>query len=377
MKEILIAGAGFSGSVVARVLAEKGYKVTIFEQRSTIAGNAYDENINNIVSQKYGPHIFHTSSKEVVDFLSKYTEWFEYKHSVKGWVDGKLIPIPFNLTSLETLFDKEISEHVKDVLIKEIGLDKKVPVMQLKKHKDIEIQNIGNFIFEKIFYNYTVKQWGMSPFKLNPMIMERVPVNVSYQDMYFPNDTYHIMPKNGFTPMFEKMLDHPNIKIILNTNILDKITLANGHIYFDGNLFEGELIYTGCIDELFNFQYGKLPYRTLDFKFEEHNVTSYQSASVVNYPNEEDFTRISEFTKFTCDPIKDYTIIVKEYPRAHEIGDIPYYPIEIKDNISLYEKYLVTSKEYSNLHLLGRLANYKYINMDLAVLNAIELANKL
>ena len=377
MKEILIAGAGFSGSVVARVLAEKGYNVTIFEQRSTIAGNAFDENINNIVSQKYGPHIFHTSSKEVVDFLSKYTEWFEYKHSVKGWVDGKLIPIPFNLTSLETLFDKEISDHVKDVLIKEIGLDKKVPVMQLKKHKDREIQNIGDFIFEKIFYNYTVKQWGMSPFKLNPLIMERVPVNVSYQDMYFPNDTYHIMPKNGFTPMFEKMLDHPNIKVVLNTNILDKITLENGQIYFEGNLFEGEFIYTGCIDELFKFQYGKLPYRTLDFKFEEHNVTSYQSASVVNYPNEEDFTRISEFTKFTCDPIKDYTIIVKEYPRAHEIGDIPYYPIEIKENISLYEQYLETSKEYSNLHLLGRLANYKYINMDIAVLNAMELANKL
>ena len=377
MKEILIAGAGFSGSVVARVLAEKGYNVTIFEQRSTIAGNAFDENINNIVSQKYGPHIFHTSNKEVVDFLSNYTEWFEYKHSVKGLVDGKLIPIPFNLTSLETLFDSETSDHVKDILIKEIGLEKKVPIMQLKKHNDKDIQNIGNFIFEKIFYNYTVKQWGMSPFKLNPLIMERVPVNVSYQDMYFPNDTYHIMPKKGFTPMFEKMLDHPNIKVILNTNILDKVTLKNSKIYYNGELFEGEFIYTGCIDELFNFEFGKLPYRTLDFKFEEHNVTSYQSASVVNYPNEEDFTRISEFSKFTCDPIKDYTIIVKEYPRAHEIGDIPYYPIEIKENISLYEKYLDLSKQYSNLHLLGRLANYKYINMDIAVLNAIELANKL
>lgn len=377
MKRILIAGAGFSGAIVARVLADKGYDVTIFEQRSTIGGNAFDENINGIISQKYGPHIFHTSSKEVVDFLSNYTEWFDYKHSVKGYIDGKLVPIPFNLTSLETLFEPDVSAHIKNILFKEIGLGQKVPVMQLKKHKDKEIQKFGDYVFSKVFYNYTVKQWGMDPFKLNPQIMERVPVNVSYQDMYFPNDTYHIMPKNGFTEMFKNLLNHPNIKINLNSNILDHIELTKNHILYKGEIFEGEVIYTGCIDELFNYKYGKLPYRTLDFEFETHNTTSYQEASVINYPNEEAFTRISEFSKFTCSPVENYTIIVKEYPRAHQIGDIPYYPIEIKENISVYDKYSDLAQKYTNLHLLGRLANYKYINMDLAVINALDLAKKL
>ena len=377
MKEILIAGAGFSGSVAARVLAEKGYKVTIHEQRSTIGGNAFDENINGIISQKYGPHIFHTSNKDVVDFLSKYTEWFDYKHSVKGMIDGKLVPIPFNLTSLETLFDANSANHIKEVLFKEIGLGQKVPVMQLKKHKDKEIQKLGDYVFKKVFYNYTLKQWEMEPTKLNPTIMERVPVNVSYQDMYFPNDLYQIMPKYGFTHIFENMLNHPNINVKLNSNILDSLTFEKDGIYYEGKVFEGEVIFTGCIDELFNYKYGKLPYRTLDFEFETHNITSYQEASVVNYPNEEAYTRISEFSKFTCKPVENYTIIVKEYPRSHKLGDIPYYPIEIKENISLYQKYLDLSKKYSNLHLLGRLANYKYINMDLAVQNALDLANSL
>ena len=377
MKEILIAGAGFSGSVAARVLAEKGYKVTVHEQRSTIGGNAFDENINGIISQKYGPHIFHTSNKDVVDFLSKYTEWFDYKHSVKGMIDGKLVPIPFNLTSLETLFDTNSANHIKEVLFKEIGLGQKVPVMQLKKHKDKEIQKLGDYVFNKVFYNYTLKQWEMEPTKLNPTIMERVPVNVSYQDMYFPNDLYQIMPKYGFTHIFENMLNHHNIKVKLNSNILDSLTFENDGIYYEGKVFEGEVIFTGCIDELFNYKYGKLPYRTLDFEFETHNITSYQEASVVNYPNEEAYTRISEFSKFTCKPVENYTIIVKEYPRSHKLGDIPYYPIEIKENISLYQKYLDLSKKYPNLHLLGRLANYKYINMDLAVQNALDLANSL
>ena len=377
MKEILIAGAGFSGSVAARILAEKGYKVTVHEQRSTIGGNAFDENINGIISQKYGPHIFHTSNKDVVDFLSKYTEWFDYKHSVKGMIDGKLVPIPFNLTSLETLFDTNSANHIKEVLFKEIGLGQKVPVMQLKKHKDKEIQKLGDYVFKKVFYNYTLKQWEMEPTKLNPTIMERVPVNVSYQDMYFPNDLYQIMPKYGFTHIFENMLNHPNIKVKLNSNILNSLTFEKDGIYYEGKVFEGEVIFTGCIDELFNYKYGKLPYRTLDFEFETHNITSYQEASVVNYPNEEAYTRISEFSKFTCKPVENYTIIVKEYPRSHKLGDIPYYPIEIKENISLYQKYLDLSKKYSNLHLLGRLANYKYINMDLAVQNALDLANSL
>ncbi len=376
MKKVLIAGTGFSGAVVARQLALKGYDVTIYEKRSTIAGNMYDELQDNIVVQIYGPHIFHTSSKKVMDFLEPYVEWFDYKHTVKGYIDGKLVPIPFNLTSLETLFDEEKATYIKKILIKEIGLNKKVPIMQLKRHQDKVIREFGDYVFEKVFYHYTCKQWGMEPKDLAPGVIERVPVSVSYEDCYFTNDTYHVMPKGGFTPIFEKMLNHPNIKVNLNTNILDVLTFKEDGTYYKGEKFDGDIIYTGCIDELFNYQFGKLPYRTLDFKFETHNIPSFQEVSVVNYPNTEDYTRISEFSKFTCEE-QEKTIIVKEYPRDHTLNDIPYYPIEIEPNINEYKKYLELANKYPNLHLLGRLANYQYINMDKAILNALELVEKL
>lgn len=376
MKEIIIAGAGFSGAVCARQLAEKGYKVTIYEQRSTISGNMYDENQNGVIVQIYGPHIFHTSSKEVMDFLAPYVEWFDYRHTVKGVIDGKLVPIPFNLTSLETLFEKEQAEYIKNILIKEIGLEKKVPIMQLRRHNDPIIREFGDYVYDKVFHHYTCKQWGMEPKDLAPGVMERVPVSVSYQDGYFPNDLYQVQPKGGFTPVFEKMLNHPNITVHLNTNILDVVKFENGKIIYKGEELNGDLIYTGCIDELFQYKYEKLPYRTLDFHFEEHDITSYQEASVVNYPNSEKYTRISEFTKFTCSPVEGKTIIVKEYPREHTLKDIAYYPIEIEKNINQYNLYADEAKKYPNLHLLGRLANYKYINMDKAILNALELVEK-
>lgn len=374
-KEILIIGAGISGVTAARKLAENGYCVKILEQRKTIGGNLYDEtDENGIIIQKYGPHIFHTDIKEVYDFLSRFTEWEHYEHKVLGYIDGKYVPVPFNLTTLFELYNKEEAEKIKNILINEIGLDKKVPVLQLKNHPDATIRQFAQFVYEKIFYTYTHKQWGFDPEELGDAV-GRVPVYISYEDRYF-TDKYQYQPVNGFTPLINSMLNHPSISLETSVNALDKLNIKEGKIYFDGNEYGGKVIYTGRIDELFKNKFGALPYRSLNFVLETHNTPSYQPAAVVNYTVSEDYTRISEFTKFTCKQ-KDTTVIMKEYSKLCGEGDIPYYPIPKADYLAEYAKYLKEAESVENLYLLGRLACYKYINIDVAVNNAIALAESI
>ncbi len=378
MEKIIIVGAGLSGATSARLFAENGYDVTVIDKRPTIGGNAYDTvDKNGILIQPYGPHIFHTNIKEVFDFLSKYTEWQKYEHKVVAKIrKDKLVPVPFNLTSLESLFSKQKAERIKNVLINEIGLDKKVPILQLKKHQSAEIRDFADFVYKNIFYIYTMKQWGFKPEQLGEAVMNRVPVYVSYEDRYF-TDEYQYMPKDGFTEMISNILRHPHIKLKLNEDAKAEIALNDGNIFFGGKKFDGILIYTGCVDELFDYKYGVLPYRSLKFKFKTLKQPSYQSSAVVNYTTSHAYTRISEFSKFTCEP-KENTVIVKEYSKAFKKGkDIPYYPIPIEKNYKHYAKYEEEAKQYKNLYLLGRLANYKYINMDVAVKNAMELFEKI
>ena len=374
MNKILIVGAGLSGATTARLFADAGYEVTVIDKRPQIGGNAYDKlDDNGIMVQPYGPHIFHTSDKEVFDFLSKFTEWVKYEHRVLARIRrDKFVPVPFNLTSLFELYPKDQAERIKKVLIDEIGLDKKVPILKLKAHESAEIRAFGDFVYQNIFYVYTMKQWGFKPEVLGEAVMNRVPVYVSYEDRYF-TDEYQYMPKDGFTVMIDNMLAHDNIKVVLNTDASSVLTLDDGKIFVDGEEFGGEVVYTGCVDELFGYKYGVLPYRSLKFKFKTKNCSSYQKAAVVNYTVNKKYTRISEFTKFACEP-KDKTVIVKEYSKAFEKGkDIPYYPIPVAENYEHYEKYAVEARKYEKLHLLGRLANYKYINMDVAVKNAMAL----
>lgn len=376
--EIIIAGAGISGCTIARILAENGYKVTIYEKRGTIGGNIYDfSDENGIRIQKYGPHIFHTNHKEVFDFLSKFTIWHEYRHKVKGNIDGKLVPIPFNLTAVEELFDKDKADHIISILKQEIGLGKKVPIIELKKHSDINIRKFADFVFEKVFYHYTYKQWGFAPENLGKDAISRVPVSISYEDGYFA-DKYQYQPENGYTELIQNMLNHENIKVILNRDILSEIAV-NEHmdrLLLNGEQFFGKFIYTGCIEDLFKNSLGELDYRTLDFLFETHDTPSYQDAAVVNYNTSEEFTRISEFTKFACEK-KEKTVIVKEYSRQFKKDDIPYYPIPTIEAREKYLKYYNLAQKIDNLYLLGRLAEYKYVNMDIAVKNAMELADKI
>ena len=374
MEKTIIVGAGFSGATIARLFAESGKDVIVLDKRENIGGNAYDcYNKNNILIQPYGPHIFHTNEKKVFEFLSRFTEWNKYEHRVLAAVrKDKFVPVPFNLTSLFMLYPQDKAERIKKILIDEIGLDKKVPILQLRKHENQEVRKFGDFVYKNIFYIYTMKQWGFKPEQLGSEVMNRVPVYVSYEDRYF-TDEFQYMPKEGFTELIKNMLCHPKIKLKLGTDASKEITLSDDKIYYLDKELKGKLIYTGCVDELFDYKFGVLPYRSLKFKFETIKKPSYQQSAVVNYTTSHKYTRITEFSKFTCEP-QDSTVIVKEYSKTFKKGkNIPYYPIPIAKNIAHYELYKEHAKKYKNLYLLGRLANYKYINMDIAVKNAMEL----
>jgi len=285
------------------------------------------------------------------------------------------VPVPFNLNSLFSLFPSK-AEQIKEILVKEIGYGKKVPILQLKQHEKAEIRAFADFVYKNIFYIYTMKQWGFKPEQLGVEVMNRVPVYLSDDDRYF-TDTYQFMPKGGFTELITNMLRHPKIQIKLKTDVKKEILLHDGKIYYGGREFDGTLIYTGCVDELFDYKFGVLPYRSLKFKFKTLNQPSYQPSAVVNYTTSHKYTRITEFTKFTCKE-QEQTVIVKEYPTRFKKGkNIPYYPIPIEKNFAHYSKYVDEAKNYKNLYLLGRLANYKYINMDVAVKNAMSLYEQL
>ena len=375
-KEVIVIGAGISGLSAARVLAEAGWRVTVIEKRATVGGNLYDYvDENGITVQQYGPHIFHTNEKEVFDFLSRFTEWVPYEHRVLGYIDGQYVPIPFNLSSLESLYPAKEAERISEILTSEIGPGKKVPILQLKQHPDKAVRDFAQFVYEKVFYTYTKKQWGFEPEELGEAVMNRVPVYVSREDRYF-TDTYQYQPKDGFTKLAENLLNHPALTVQTNTDALERVKIENGAITADGKPFAGKVIFTGRIDELFKEKHGKLPYRSLDFVFETHDTPSYQPAAVVNYTTTEKYTRISEFTKFCCEP-KEKTVIVKEYSKAFEEGDVPYYPIPKQEYIEQYNKYLDEAKQVKNLYLLGRLARYQYVNMDVAVKHALALAEQM
>lgn len=373
----IVVGAGLSGATIARLLADDGKQVLILDKRSTIGGNVYDyKDENGIIIQQYGPHIFHTSKKEVFDFLSNFTQWDKYEHRVLAKIKGKYVPVPFNLTSLYQLFSKDKADQIQEVLTREIGLGKKVPILQLKKHENKLISEFADFVYDNIFYKYTKKQWGMLPEQLGENVMNRVPIYVSHEDRYF-TDEYQYMPVKGFARMVQKMLDHPNLTVQLDVDAKKVLTLKDGVTYYDGKPFEGQVIWTGRTDELFDYMYGELPYRSLKFKFKTMYQESFQPSAVVNYTASKRYTRISEFSKFTCDAHHDKTVIVKEYSKACKQGDIPYYPIQIEPNQKLFAKYKEEADKYPNLKLLGRLANYKYVNMDIAVLDAMNLFNDL
>jgi len=372
----IVVGSGFAGSVIAERIANVlNQKVLVIEKRNHIGGNCYDyKDENNIIVHKYGPHLFHTDYKEVFDYLSNFTDWHIYHHKVLAFVDGKKIPLPFNFNSIYEVFPQELAKRLEVRLIEKYGYGAKIPILELLKEEDKDLKFLANYVYEKIYKNYTMKQWGLKPEEISPQVTARVPIYVSRDNRYF-TDRYQVIPKDGYTKIFERMLNHPNIKIMLNTDFKEVISIdfENKKIYFLGQEFKGKLIFTGMIDELFNFKYGFLPYRSLDLRFETIEQEYYQEAPVVNYPNDYDFTRITEFKHIH--PVKsDKTTILKEYPKAYQPNvDIPYYPVFTKENQELYNKYKEEADKFENLVLVGRLAEYRYYDMDDVVKRALEV----
>jgi UDP-galactopyranose mutase len=360
MFDYLIVGAGFAGSVLAERLANgSNKKVLICDKRPHIGGNAYDfYNDEGLLVHLYGPHIFHTNSAEVFDYLTRFTEWREYQHRVLARVDGMLVPIPINLDTINKLYGLSLTSFELQEWFDKI----REPREHIKTSEDVVVNAVGRELYEKFFRGYTRKQWGLDPSELDATVTARVPTRTNRDDRYF-TDTFQAMPKHGYTRMFENMLDSPNIKIMLNCDYREIIN----EIKFR------EMVYTGPVDAFFDYRYGKLPYRSLEFKHETHSQRVFQEAPVINYPNEQPYTRVTEF-KYLTGQEHEKTSIVYEYPRAE--GD-PYYPIPKKENAELYAKYKALADARPDVHFVGRLATYKYYNMDQVTAQALTVYSRI
>lgn len=383
MYDSIVIGAGIAGSTVARQLAEqKGHKVLVVEKRDHIGGNCYDRlDDHGILVHEYGPHIFHTNMEDVFAYLSRFTEWILYEngHQVVANVNGRLIPIPFNLNTLHMVYEKETADVLEKKLKDAYGEGSRVPIMKLRENPDPEIRSIAQYVYENVFLKYTMKQWGQTPEEISPEVTGRVPVLISYDNRYF-QDKYQGVPKHGFLRMFENMLDQENITVRTGTDAKELLEFRENEILFQGQKFEGNIVFTGALDELYECRYGRLPYRSLRFAFEHLRQDDFQDGhSVVNYTVSEDFTRITEFKYLTRQQDADGTTIVREYPFAYTgaDGEIPYYAIMNPSNEALYQKYKKLAQRHANLHLLGRLAEYKYYNIDAMTKKALELADSL
>ena len=358
--DILIVGAGFAGSVVAEQMANKGHDVLVIDRRPHIAGNAFDEeDSNGVTIHRYGPHIFHTNSDSVFDYLSRFTRWRPYEHRVLASVDGQLLPIPINLDTVNRLYGFDLDEEGLKTYFESV----RDPRDQIRTSEDVIVNTVGWDLYKKFYRGYTRKQWGLDPSELFASVASRVPVRTNRDDRYF-TDTHQAMPAEGYTKMFARILDHPRISLELGVDFRKlRSSLQARHI-----------VYTGPIDEYFDFCYGKLPYRSLFFEHEHlAGIERSQPVGTVNYPNEHSYTRITEFKHLTGQKHAG-TSIVREYPQAE--GD-PYYPVPRPENDLLFKKYQTLAEQEKDVTFVGRLAQYRYYNMDQVVGAALSISQKL
>ncbi len=379
--DAIIVGAGYAGAVCARRLAEAcGSKVCVIERRDHIAGNAYDcLDDAGILIHQYGPHIYHTTDDRVHQFLSRFTEWTPYQHKVLANINGTLMPVPFNHQALKLAFGEERGESLYQKLVRAFGENKKVPIMELREQNDPDLTEVADFVYENIFLYYTMKQWGKTPDQIDPSITGRVPVFVGDDDRYFPAAPYQGMPAESYTKLFENMLDHDLISVFLDVDARDLMEVGETSISICGKPYAGEIIYTGPLDELFSYDLGALPYRTLDMQFETLDVDQFQPVGTVNYTTSEDFTRITEFKNMTGQVLPGKTTIMREYSKAYEpgSGQTPYYAIIEDENIDLYQRYRERVAHLLNFHCVGRLAEYRYYDMDGVVVSALDLTDEI
>ncbi len=358
--DVLVVGAGFAGSVVARELAENGYQVTVLDKRLHVGGNAFDTyDADGALIHPYGPHIFHTNSSRVFDWLSRFTAWFPYEHRVLAQVDGQLLPIPINRTTINKLYGLDLDEAGAAAFLEHVRTNRD----HITTSEDVVMNSVGLDLCEKFFRGYTRKQWGLDLSELSPGVAARIPTRTNDDDRYF-TDTFQSMPQKGYAKLFERILEHPNIELSLGTNyneIKDRITSRH-------------IVYTGSIDAYFDYRFGRLPYRSLRFKHEHlPNTECFQPVGTVNYPNDHAYTRITEFKHLTGQTHLG-TSIVWEYP--HSEGE-PYYPIPRPENEAVYQQYKALANQQTNVTFVGRLAQYRYYNMDQVIATALKTAERL
>jgi UDP-galactopyranose mutase len=353
MYDWLIVGAGFAGSVMAeRIASVRNEKILLIDRRPHLAGNAYDVyNEHGILIHKYGPHIFHTNSKQIFDYLSRFTRWRKYEHRVRAQVDGTLVPIPINADTIKLLYGLDLNPAEMEKWLSE----RAQPVDQIKNSEDVVVSQVGRELFAKFFEGYTTKQWGVPPRCLSKSVTARVPVRTNRDDRYF-TDQYQYMPRDGYTTLFKAMVNHPNITVALNTDFRD----VPQYLY-------RSLVVTGPIDEYFDYRFGKLPYRSLQFRHITLDKNWHQPVGVVNYPQTEEYTRVTEYKHLTGQSHAK-TSITFEYPCAS--GE-PYYPVPCDDNAQLFKRYEALTQQQENVWFVGRLATYRYYNMDQVVGQAL------
>lgn len=377
--DTIIVGAGWSGAVMAdRLVKELGHKVLVIEQRWHVGGNSHDQiDENGIRIHTYGPHLFHTNYEDVWDYLSGYTDWHIYEHKVLANIDGKLVPIPFNFNTIRAVFPEEMSNKLIVKLLDKYSFGARIPILELLQTDDEDLKLLANFIYDKVFVNYTAKQWGIDPKSIDGAVTARVPVVLSNDDRYF-NDKFQALPKSGYTRIFESILFQKNIKLLLGTDYKEVLQIDKEHGFtLWGKPFHGHVVYTGMIDNLFGNCFGELPYRSLRFDVRNEEVDGFfQPASVVNYPNQFNFTRITEYKHLMHNPPLNKTTLYYEFPGNYAEGDahygIPYYPVFQESNKVVYEKYRSLAGQIDRLHLLGRLADYKYYDQDDAIKNVLD-----
>ncbi len=364
----VVVGAGFTGATFTeRIASQLDQKVLVVERRSHVGGNAYDEpNDHGHLVHRYGPHIFHTSSREVWDYLSQFTDWRPYFHHVLGVVDGAMVPVPFNLNSLARVYSPVVAGQIEAALVSRFKYGSRVPVLRLLEDKEPLIKEFASYVYAKVFLGYTLKQWGVKPDELDASVTGRVPVVISRDDRYFA-DTYQAMPKSGYTAMLTRMLSHRNIRVLLNTDFAE----VRDEIRYRRVLF------TGPVDELLGFRFGHLPYRSLRFEYGIHEADQVQPVGTINYPNEFEFTRTTEQKHLTGQRVAGSTVVT-EYPQPHVQGrNEPFYPVPNEANRDLHERYLAAAaSEAPGTLVAGRLGDYRYYNMDQAVARALSLFAK-
>lgn len=377
MGRIIVVGTGFSGSILARKIAEEcGRKVEVIEKRSHIGGNMYDEyDENGILIQRYGPHFLNTNKYFIIKFLKQYAELFPHSTKLLSYLDEQYIRLPFNFQSVQELLGAERAEAVINKLRNNFPGRDRVPILQIVDCPDKDVSDFGTLLFEKAFKTYTSKMWGTDINKIDKYVLERVPFAMNYDERYLNKD-FQYLPKNGFTEIFKNMLNHENISVHLETDALEHIKFEDNRVLYDGEDVE-LLVFTGLIDELFDYKYGNLPYRSLDIRYEYSEKDGVLPAEIISFPQADGKTRSTEYRKIMFDDSKcKGSVVATEYPLWYDknsaVGNLPYYPVVTEESNEMYAKYVSEAQKYGNIVLCGRLAEFKYYNMDVCIEHALS-----